>query len=286
MTWIDKLEDLIWVRIFLIVLFVTFGFSAIIINAVKSENQEFKDGENDKRMGVVLQSVLNIQEALKPKAVSLTEAERKEHLLESLRAEYIASHSPIDSEILAGRKTPPDDWLNRRLGELGEIWKVNTPAPKNTGGPGPLPLPFISIGNVTTQLPAKAGDEAVATVQLIVNGRDTKTVNMGQLTAVYPASADPNIQRGIENSLWGTLEDHDKKSGFYPLGLPVNNKTLAMPLKLANVTQGQIDDVKSGVNEYYFMSHIEDMRGKTLLDVCFRVDGKNQILYCREHNGP
>lgn len=134
-SWIDRLEDLIWVRIFLIVLFGTFGFSAIIINAVKSENQEFKDGENDKRMGIVLGSVLNIQDALKPKAANLTESDRKKHLLESLRAEYIATHSSIDPEILAGNKMPPDDWLNNRLGSLNENWQVHTPPSQQSAVP-------------------------------------------------------------------------------------------------------------------------------------------------------
>ncbi len=131
-SWIDKLEDLIWVRVFLIVLFVTFGFSAIIINAIKSENQGFKDSQSEDRMSVVLKSVLNIQEALKPKAVNMTESERKQHLLESLRAEYIATHSSIDPEILAGNKMPPDDWLNNKLGFLKENWQVHTPPPLRT----------------------------------------------------------------------------------------------------------------------------------------------------------
>ena len=122
--YLDKIEELVWVRIFLLVLFVTVGFSAIIINAIKTENQEYKDGQNEERMGTVLKSVLNIQEDLKPKAVNLTEAERKEHLLESLRDEYIASHASIDPEILAGKSVPPEAWMNKRLSDLGETWRV------------------------------------------------------------------------------------------------------------------------------------------------------------------
>lgn len=38
-SWIDRLEDLIWVRIFLIVLFVSFGLAAIVINAVNREEE-------------------------------------------------------------------------------------------------------------------------------------------------------------------------------------------------------------------------------------------------------
>lgn len=146
--YLDKIEELVWVRRFLLVLFVTVGFSAIIINAIKNENQEFKDGQNDERMGVVLKSVLNIQDALKPKAVNLTEAERKERLLESLRDEYVASHSSIDPSIVTGKKMPPDDWMNMRLSQMGEKWRQLTPvatAPYSAAAPASKPDISVAI---------------------------------------------------------------------------------------------------------------------------------------------
>lgn len=286
--YLDRLEELVWVRLFLLVLFVTFGFTAIIINAVKSENQEFKDQQNDDRMGVVLKSVLNIQDALKPRAVNLTEAERKEHLLESLRDEYIASHSSIDPAILTGKKMPPDDWLNPRLAELKENWRIHTPPIPHAPPATPNPVPTISVVNITTQLPAKAGDDATANIQISVNGGEAMTVKMGQLSSIYPVSPDnAEVQRGIENTLWNILEENDKKeSAFSPLALPVNNKNLGIPLKHKNIVQEGMDHFTAGSYALYFMVHIEDLKGKTLLDSCFSVNNKNQIQYCREHNGP
>jgi hypothetical protein len=285
--YLDKIEELAWVRIFLLVLFVTFGFSAIIINAIKSENQEFKDGQNDERMGVVLKSVLNIQDALKPKAGNLTEVERREHLLESLRDEYIATHSPIDPEILTGKKMPPDEWLNPKLGELKENWRIHTPPVPHAPAPTLNPVPSISVLGIVTQMPAKAGDDATANIQISVGGGEAMTVNMGELASVYPDFPDNvEAQRGIENTLWGMLEENDKKSGFTPLVLPINNKNMAIPIKQKNIVQEGLDHIKAGDHAFYCMVHIEDLKGKTLLNSCFLVDNKNQIQYCREHNGP
>jgi hypothetical protein len=54
----------------------------------------------------------------------ITEVERRKGVEIVLRNEYILSHNPIDPEILAGNKTPPQDWMNRRLQEMRESWTV------------------------------------------------------------------------------------------------------------------------------------------------------------------
>jgi hypothetical protein len=161
------------VRISLLILFVSFGFSAIIINAIKSENQEFEDGQNDDRMSVVLKSVLNIQEALKPKAANITEAERKEHLLESLRDEYIASHSSIYPSIVTEKKMPPDDWMNIRLSQMGEKLRQLTPAspvPYNAPPPALKPdiLPAIVYPNEIALLLSNNSEAAAREINVLV----------------------------------------------------------------------------------------------------------------------
>jgi hypothetical protein len=285
---LKRIDDLLWVRLILIVFFFTFGIAAIIINAVNREEEEHAKGELQttiSKQGEKLDWLNDSNGRILNYFVSgknMSESERRENIEKSLRNEYIISHDLIDPEILAGNKMPPDDWMNKRLTQLGEKWQV---ARSNTGN-SVNPQPLISIGSITPRLPNKAGDEAAADVQILVNGRSSQTVNMGQLTAVYPVSADPNVQRATENELWNTLLDHDKKLGFVSLALPVNNKALAMPLKQRNITQGELDLVNSGANGYYFMSHVEDLRGKTLLDVCFYVNSKSQTTFCREHNGP
>jgi len=54
----------------------------------------------------------------------ISEADRRRGILTTLRNEYILSHQVIDPEILAGNRMPPDEWLEKRLHELGENWDV------------------------------------------------------------------------------------------------------------------------------------------------------------------
>ena len=129
--YIDRLETMPGVRIFLVVFFFVFGSAAIIINAVNREEQDFKSSQQATRqaeqtvlMGTVMKSVTNIQDALKPKSVDMSEAERKQHLITALRDEYILQNNPIDEDILAGNKMPPQEWMNKRLREQGESWTV------------------------------------------------------------------------------------------------------------------------------------------------------------------
>jgi hypothetical protein len=120
----DKLEGMLWARISIVVFFAVFGFAAIIINAINRESQAFNQEQQTNLMGTVMKSVTNIQEDLKPKATNLSENERRQHLLSSLRDEYALLQNPIDPEIVNGTKMPPASWMNQRLREMGEKWAV------------------------------------------------------------------------------------------------------------------------------------------------------------------
>jgi hypothetical protein len=121
---IEKLAGKLWARWSMLILFASFGFAAIVINAVNREAQSYKDEQSDERVGLVLRDVTNIQEALSPKNADLTETERREKLLASLRDEFVLRPGPVDPEILAGRKNPPVAWINERLKEMKEGFAV------------------------------------------------------------------------------------------------------------------------------------------------------------------
>lgn len=53
------------------------------------------------------------------------EPKRRTGILNALRNEYILSHDNISSAMLAGLEMPPADWLNKRLAQLGESWRVS-----------------------------------------------------------------------------------------------------------------------------------------------------------------
>ena len=50
---------------------------------------------------------------------------RRRILLEKLRNLWIASNDGISSEMLAGLEWPPKEWLNQKLGEMGESGRVS-----------------------------------------------------------------------------------------------------------------------------------------------------------------
>lgn len=59
-----------------------------------------------------------------PAGVNPAEQARRNKVLALLRNEYILSHDGISPGLMAGTEWPPPDWLNGRLGTLGETWKV------------------------------------------------------------------------------------------------------------------------------------------------------------------
>jgi hypothetical protein len=146
---LKRIDDLLWVRLILIFFFFTFGLAAIIINAVNREEEEHAKGElqatianqNVKfdRLNDSNGQILNYFVSGK----NLSESERRENIEKSLRNEYILSHDPIDPEVLAGNKMPPDDWMNARLTQLGEKWKVVSP-PQRAYSVPLAPKPDIS----------------------------------------------------------------------------------------------------------------------------------------------
>jgi hypothetical protein len=153
--YVKKLEEERGVRIFLICFFTLFGLLAIVVNAVNREVQDHTAASQEDRMGVVLKSVTNIQDALKSKSANMTEAERREHLAASLRDEYILSHDPIDPAILAGKAMPPEAWMNSRLNQMGETWTVAKDTPQASA-----PRSYIVLdGNPKFTGPNAAGTE-------------------------------------------------------------------------------------------------------------------------------
>ena len=78
-------------------------------------------------------SILEIQSSLHSNK-TLSEIERRKNISDSLRDEYVLTHNPVDPEILAGSKMPPKEWMNKRLTEMGEPWKIAYDGPASKPG--------------------------------------------------------------------------------------------------------------------------------------------------------
>jgi len=53
-----------------------------------------------------------------------SESARRNLLLSKLRQEYIFSHDGLSSALLAGTEPVPAEWMNKRLAQMGELWRV------------------------------------------------------------------------------------------------------------------------------------------------------------------
>ena len=123
-----RLEAKRGVRYILLTFFSTIGCLAIYVNAVNHTDQDQNQIIQSQVQGRVLTSVLEIQSSLHSNKI-LSETQRRKSLSDSLKDEYVLSHNPVDPEILAGTKMPPTVWMNTRLNEMGEIWKVANEEP-------------------------------------------------------------------------------------------------------------------------------------------------------------
>ena len=94
-----KLEAKRGVRYFLLTLFGLFGCLAIWVNAVNRTEQEQLLVLQSTAQGQVLSSVIDIQKLLHS-SKTLTEAEKMTAISESLRDEYVLTHTPVDPDIL------------------------------------------------------------------------------------------------------------------------------------------------------------------------------------------
>ena len=162
---IDRIEKKRALRITVTVAFVTFGILTVAVNAINREEEDYTKSQlsgtisdqGKKRDAVNTTNGQILQYLVSNKTMS--EADRRESILKVLRNEYIASHEPIDPQILAGNQMPPADWTNQRLATLGEHWKVaevKPPAPIIQQAPEPkkanVEFGFFSGGTIADNL--------------------------------------------------------------------------------------------------------------------------------------
>jgi hypothetical protein len=52
------------------------------------------------------------------------ENSRRNSVVGKLRQEYVLSHDGLSPALLAGTEPVPPDWMNTRLEQMGELWRV------------------------------------------------------------------------------------------------------------------------------------------------------------------
>jgi hypothetical protein len=96
------------------------GMLVLHIARVRSEERIFAATN-----GIHLDILRNMPQATKNQQDS--EIQRRMNINRDLRGEYILSHPNISEGLLTGKEDPPADWMNERLQELGENWRVREP---------------------------------------------------------------------------------------------------------------------------------------------------------------
>jgi hypothetical protein len=96
------------------------------LETVREQNEILKQQSETvkQQTQTILSELSNKKNKTGSVATSLPESNRKAHILSLLRNEFILSHDNISAGLMAGTESPPAEWLNKRLGELNEHWKV------------------------------------------------------------------------------------------------------------------------------------------------------------------
>lgn len=113
------------------------GSAVLSANRIRSEAEHHKEVKDlGRKMDVVRDQNTNLSNfLLAAKNTGMSEADRKKGIETTLRNEYILSHDPIDPDILAGTKMPPEAWINKRLHDLGETWTISEETPRMAASP-------------------------------------------------------------------------------------------------------------------------------------------------------
>lgn len=265
-------------------------FLALAVNAINRAAQDHKEEDQGKVMSDLRDKIIGVQQQnsqlsnyLLASKGQISEADRRKGIETVLRNEYILSHDPIDPEIVAGNKMPPADWMNYKLKDMGEDWQFVKQASVSSAFPRITPKTIV-LKNTAQSLPSKAGDDVKIELKIEVNHNGPLQVTMSEGAAVKPVDpVDPSRQMQMEDTLWAGLMAQPKG---VPLQLPSHNEDVVVPIQFKGISESDLAQVKAGAFAYYFVYHLVDARGSTLLDFCAYVDSKGNLTYCRNHNGP
>ncbi|MGD0009183.1 MAG: hypothetical protein ABSE93_11650 [Terriglobia bacterium] len=124
-----KFETSRALRVSAFVIFSVFGIAAVIMNSVSREDQENQGQINRNKIDLLSGQVHDTLQFLVQSKGQPSELERRKHILDTLRSEYILTHPEASAAMIAGNADAPSEWMNKQLQELGEQWKYVPPLP-------------------------------------------------------------------------------------------------------------------------------------------------------------
>jgi hypothetical protein len=124
---IHKFEESKALRLSAVVVFFVIGVAAVIMNSVNREDQKNQQELDRNKIDVLGVQVHDALQFLIQSKGTPNEVERRKHILDTLRSEYILAHPEASATMIAGTADPPPGWINKRLRELGEQWPYVRP---------------------------------------------------------------------------------------------------------------------------------------------------------------
>jgi len=167
-----------------------FGLAAVIMNAISRSEQENRQGEDRRKIDNLSGQVNDTLQFLVQSKGVPNEIERRKHILDTLRSEYILAHPEESAAMIAGNTNPPSEWVNKRLQELGERWPY---VPPTTSTPSIKPRSYL----VWVDNPRLAGGQ-----------HEGDPLSVGQPIAfnIYFEQSGPNQVDIIQSGRWLYIE--------------------------------------------------------------------------------
>lgn len=245
-SFMKRLENSRTLRWSIFSVFLAFALVTVVVNAINREEEDntrdnlnstiATQGTKITEEGRKVDSLSNTDIQILQSLVSsrtLSEADRREALGKALRNEFITTHDPIDPEILAGNRMPPDDWMNHRLAQLGEKWEFASPKPAAqpvvfAGVPSPEPKAVVVFGFYSSDIV----QQPLTTVQFADMQADTLTFSISAFVKgdVAAKSLQIWVRRCADCEWVGPPPpgfspgdpDHPYDDGFFVASLPPN----------------------------------------------------------------
>jgi hypothetical protein len=142
-----------------------------------------------------------------------------------------------------------------------------------------------------THFAALAGEDTSVFVHLGVNVSKAFAVRMYQESAIQPFYSEDGVQQAkLEDDLWNGLIQNEliqsEQNQGTALQLSANNQDVGIPLSFKSISASLLNTINTEQGRYYFLCQLQKADRKSILDVCFSIDKKGNLLYCRSHNGP
>jgi hypothetical protein len=165
-----------------------------------SDHKTEKDGLNQRLEAIQANGEKELAYLSKPQTpppVRSNPEQAKRRILTLLTNEYITMHDPISADILSGKESPPIDWINKRLKELGQNWSVMSsggPQPQILAPPNPQPAQPQNLAKPAIQVTAEMRsqrDAGLALGRQIISWADAR---LKEAPPDFPTAQTPEEQ--------------------------------------------------------------------------------------------